>query len=878
MPQEEVVGRQFSRWDDAKRCVNTIMEGMRFRSPPNRIPHPMPDPSPNCYWPPKNGRLVAAALCLVVAVAHDCSAAGRRIVEFEKEIRPALVKDCLKCHGANKQEGELRLDSLAAMLKGGESGPAIVPGKPDESLLMEALRYDSFEMPPENALPDSVIGHFERWIADGAVWPEASQTIRESTAGISDADRQWWAFQRVEKPEPPLDQRDHWSRNPIDKFVIHRLSSQGMQPAPRASKEVLVRRLYFDLLGMPPTPTQIQQFVNDDSPDAWQRLVDALLRDERYGEHWARYWLDLVRFSESDGWNQDAFRKQAWRYRDYVVKAMNRDKPYPQFVREQLAGDEIPGAGPDQLAAAGFLRLGIYEYNQRDARGHWNDIMNDMTDVAGDVFLGMSMACCRCHDHKFDPLLQKDYFRLRAFFEPIIWRDDIPAATEKQTAEYQKQRAVWNEATLEVRAQIDALLAPYIERKWKSTVDKFPLEIQACFYKPVSDRTSWEHQMAYLVSRQFEEEGGGPLKSINKEDKQKHEAMLKALAAFDDLKPAPLPEVMTVTDFAGAISPTLIPDIQDQDGIDPGFLLVMAPTDATAKWSTSRLTSDSAAGDESSGRRTTLANWIGRADNPLTTRVIVNRIWQQHFGKGIVETSNDFGRNGQPPSHPELLDWLTSTFVENGWSFKQLHRLILTSSAWRQSTEHPQASEYQSIDPADKLLWRMSVRRLRAEEIRDSMLLASGELIQKVGGPSVDDGTPRRGLYVKSFRNNTENFLHAFDVANGLKSVAVRDTTTTPTQSLLLINGKYTIGRAKVLADRLSKEHHGTADEVLGSVIKLVWGREPTIGELEASRRFVSGGDDVAGEERQQEAAIDQQRLLDFCHVLFNSNEFLYVK
>ncbi|MEX0819377.1 MAG: PSD1 and planctomycete cytochrome C domain-containing protein, partial [Pirellulaceae bacterium] len=785
------------------------------------------------------------------------------VAHFEQHIRPILVTKCLKCHGEKKQEGSLRLDSREAMLHGGDSGPAIVAGQAAESLLIEAIKYESYEMPPTGQLATKEIHQFEQWIAAGAVWPENIGTLREASGLIAPADREWWAFLPLRKPEVPLDENDNWSRNEIDRFVYARLAEQGMQAAPQADPNTLVRRLYFDLLGLPPTPEEIDAFTQDDSPDAWERLVDRLLDDQRYGEHWARYWLDIVRFAESDGWNKDSFRPHLWRYRDYVVDSFNNDKPYPMFVRQQLAGDEIQEDDPEHLAAAGYLRLGIYEYNQRDAYGHWNDIMNEMTDVTADVFLGMGMACARCHDHKFDPLLQVDYFKLRAFFEPISWRDDIVAANESEKAEYRKQLAVWEEATKEIRDQIDALITPYHDRKWKSTAEKFPLDIQACFYKPVEQRTSWEHQMAYLITRQFYEEGGGPLSGLRGDDKDTYDALNKQLAEFDHLKPPPLAALTTATDFAGPPSPTTIPD-SDATPIEPGFLTVLSEQPLGDPPSFPEL-------PQSTGRRTALAQWIGRADNPLTNRVIVNRIWQEHFGEGIVATASDFGRLGQKPTHPELLDWLTVTFVEDGWSIKRLHKRILMSATWQQSAYHPQATEYQSRDPAENLLWRSKVRRLKAEQIRDAMLAISGELQPRIGGPSVDAKTPRRALYVKSFRNTPDAFLHAFDVANGLKSVAQRNRTTTPTQSLLMINGDYSLGRAKPFADELSKRQFASAEEMLQYAFRLAWGRPPTDSELANSLQFLGA---ASGEEQQ---AFEQDRLIDFCHVLFNSNEFLYV-
>jgi hypothetical protein len=828
-----------------------------------------------------------ACLTLFHTVVANDEQAAQRLAHFESEIRPVLISKCIQCHGAKKQEGGLRLDSAEALLSGGDSGAAIEIGKPQASVLMEALRYESFEMPPTGQLSARTIAQFEKWIASGAQWPEHSAVLREESGAIAEEDRQWWAFQPVVKHPVPEVQLASWPRNDIDRFVLKKMEEAQLTPAPMAEQTVLVRRLYFDLLGLPPTPAEVADYLLDDRPDAWEQLVQRLLNDPRYGEHWARHWLDLVRYSESDGWNQDAYRPEIWRYRDYVVNAFNSDKPYPEFVLEQLAGDELSSDDPQPRIAAGFLRLGIYEYNQRDARGHWNDIMNEMTDVCGDVFLGLSMACARCHDHKFDPLPQRDYFKLRAFFEPVIWRDDIDGATAAERQAYQQQLAKWEEATAEIRHQIAAIVDPYHQRKWKSTVDKFPLDIQACFQTPTADRTSWDEQMAYLVSRQFTEEGGGPLKSAKKEDQARLEQLETQLAAWDELKPAALPKVMTVANHAGAFTPTIIPDDPQQTQVEPGFLAVMSHGSLAASLQGHQqghqqgyqqpsqvhfVSSDRTASAHSPQRRTQLARWIGDARNPLTARVIVNRIWQQHFGEGIVATSNDFGRLGAEPSHPELLDWLSASFVEQGWSFKDLHRQIVTSATWQQSSFHPRATEYESLDPSEKLLWRARVRRLQAEQIRDAMLVASGELQTALGGPSVDEESPRRGLYVKTFRNNLETFLHSFDMANGLKSVAVRDATTTPTQALLLFNGKYALARAEKLAQRILADRDAPPASLLEDAFLWTWGRSPKPDELDRSLAYLGIADSTANHK------IPDQRFVDLCHILLNSNEFLYLE
>ncbi len=478
--------------------------------------------------------------------------------------------------------------------------------------------------------------------------------------------------------------------------------------------------------------------------------------------------------------------------------------------------------------------------------------MNEMTDVTGDVFLGMSLACARCHDHKFDPIPQEDYFKMRAFFESVIWRDDLEAASDEQRRDYDKALTPWKRATRDIREEIDALLKPYHDRKWASTVDKFPLDIQACFHKPEAERTSWEQRMAYLVSRQFIEEGGGPLKNMKKEDEEKLAALKKRLAKFDHLKPAPLPPVMTVSTFPGKRSPTLIPEDPDRGAVDAGFL--------------SALRHHTTVEMPSSGQRLALARWITSLDNPLTHRVIVNRLWQQHFGTGLVETANDFGLKGTPPSHPQLLDRLARRFLDQGSSFKPLHRLILTSHTWRQSTQHPRENEPQEIDPSDRLLWRAPVRRLSAEALRDAMLSVSSELRSEIGGPSVDEDAPRRALYVKRFRNDLATFLHSFDMPSGLKSIAQPHQPTTATQSLTMINGAYTLDRAAAWAQAL---HARASDpgQAVSLALYQAWGRPGTPAELAAARRLLPA-----------EAPLDTEALTDLCHVLPNSSEFLYLR
>src|SRR5262245_54044387 len=396
----------------------------------------------------------AALACLAVGLSASLARGADRGVDtglqtarmqfFEQKVRPLLVENCYSCHGPSKQKGGLRLDSLQAILKGGESGPALVPGKPDESLIVEAVNFDGLEMPPTGKLESAKVEVLTRWVTLGAPWPVVAETSASSLpkSEISDGDRGFWSFQPLRSTSEleragcstlrPGEAWSDWSRNPIDRFVLQGLLDKGLTPAPEADRRSLIRRATFDLTGLPPTPEEIATFLADQSPDAYERLIDRLLASPRYGQRWARHWLDLVRYAESDGYRQDAYRPDTWHYRDYVVRSFCEDKPYDRFVTEQLAGDELDPDNLELRVATGYLRLGTYEFNQRNVRGQWADILNDITDVTGEVFLGLSIGCARCHDHKFDPILQKDYYRLQAFFSPLQLRDDLPLATSDE--------------------------------------------------------------------------------------------------------------------------------------------------------------------------------------------------------------------------------------------------------------------------------------------------------------------------------------------------------------------------------------------------------------------------------------------------------------
>ncbi|MFO0911228.1 MAG: PSD1 and planctomycete cytochrome C domain-containing protein, partial [Isosphaeraceae bacterium] len=768
---------------------------------------------------------------LLLAPAHAAdSREADSLRYFESQIRPILVEHCVKCHGPDKQKGGLRLDSGAAVRTGGDSGPAVVPGKPEESLLIDAVAYEGLEMPPDGQLPEAQRAALKKWVELGAPWPNGPAATPVARPKITDADRAWWAFQPVKRAHPPLAGQG-WARNPIDRFVAQRLEAEKLTPAPEASRATLVRRLTFDLIGLPPNPAEMAAALADPRVDWYERLVDRLLASPQYGVKWARHWLDLVRYADSDGYRADHERPDAWRYRDYVVNALNEDRPYDRFVREQLAGDELDPTNPEALVATGYLRHGIYEYNNRDVRGQWTVILNDLTDTTADVFLGLGLQCARCHDHKFDPLLQKDYFRLQAFFAPIQLRDATPVAREEEQRTYEARLAAWEKATAGIRAQIEAIEAPHRVEAARSAIRKLPEDIRPLFDRPIDQLTPLERQLVELGARQVDYEYSRLDTFMKGAEKEKYLALRKALASHDPIKPKPLPTALTAGDIGREAPPVTIPR-KGSTPIEPGWPTIFdeAPAPLPEPSPTAHTT----------GRRTVLANWITRPDNPLTTRVIVNRVWQYHFGRGLAANSSDFGKLGEPPTHPELLDWLTATFVRDGWRLKDLHRLIVTSATYRQSTAHPNAVAYRKVDPLNRFYWRSDTRRLDAEFIRDAILAVSGQLDLKRGGPAVASNQPRRTIDTKSLRNTRDPLLDVFDLPIAFTSIPSRDATTTPLQSLLLLNAPMMIEHARAFADRLAHEAGDEPARQVGRAYQLAYNRDPTPEERAEALRFLA--------------------------------------
>jgi hypothetical protein len=772
---------------------------------------------------------------------------------FEKKVRPVLAEKCFSCHSEaqKKNKGGLVVDSLAGLLQGGDSGPSVVPGDVAKSKLIEAVAYknDDLKMPPKEKLADADVAALTEWVKMGAPWPNAGKTTNRRAPGkITDEDRKWWAFQPVRRPAPPkVSAANAVVHNPIDRFVLAKLEQNKLTPAPEADRRVLIRRVALDLTGLPPTREEVEAFAADKSRDAYERLVDRLLASPRYGERAARLWLDLVRYADSDGYRIDDYRPNAWRYRDYVIRAFNTDKPYDRFVQEQLAGDELFPGDPEALVATGYLRHWIYEYNQRDVRTQWNLILDDVTDTTGDVFLGMGMQCARCHDHKFDPILQKDYFRLRAFFSGLLPRQDLLAATAAERATHAEKLAAWEAKTAELRAELAKIEAPYRKKVAEDAINKFPPDIQVMIRKPAAERAPLEHQLAELAYRQVYYEFDRLDRNLKGADKERVLAIRRELAAFDALKPAPLPVALAATDAGPKAAPVTIPKKGDAE-IEPGYLTLLDEKPATVT-----------ALPDSSGRRSALAKWLTDPANPLPARVIVNRLWQQHFGRGLAANASDFGKLGDAPTHPELLDWLAAELVSpthigmsepaKPWSLKHVHRLMVTSAAYRRSATHPDPKAGRLADPENKLLWRGGVRRLDAEQIRDSLLAVTGELDLKAGGPGTPTSDPRRTVYSRIMRNTRDPLLDVFDAPYWFSSASSRDTTTTPVQSLMLFNSATLLNRSRAFADRIAREEPEETKRV-ERAYHLAFGRPPTAEEASAARAFLA----------EQAKRIDPQR------------------
>ncbi|MEN9573093.1 MAG: hypothetical protein RL514_948 [Verrucomicrobiota bacterium] len=997
-------------------------------------------------------RLALAALFSVVPLAHSAEPTGTGLEFFERKVRPLLAEHCYSCHGAEKQKGQLRLDSPGAIRAGGEGGSVVVPGDPEKSRLIIAVGYQNadLKMPPKQRLTARQVADLTEWVKLGAPMPagEAPVAAVRKEFQITAKDRAHWAFQPVRRPEvPAIANRQPAIVNPIDAFILAKLATKSLAPNPPATPRELVRRAYYDLTGLPPTPAEVEAFEREcaagqataatakgvphsDSAfriphSAFSRLVDRLLDSPRYGEKWGRHWLDLVRFAESNSYERDGDKPNAWRFRDYVIRAFNSDKPYDRFLREQLAGDELPNPNTDALIATGFYRLGIWDDEPADRELARYDSLDDIVATTGQAFLGLTVDCARCHHHKIDPIPQHDYYRLLSFFQNVNhYRNGGPTdevalfTTEAEKAAHAARVREVERRRDEVQASITALEKLFRERLAKNeaaplsdaalprdlddlqfryyrdtwdklpdftlikaeTVGKLPSGLfdiglrtrndafgfvfegtlivpkdgdytfhldsddgsrlsvdgkQVILYdgihgegseksatvrlaqgrKPIKLEYFQRHNGLGLTvawsgpgfTRRALSTSSEPVRAVkNKSPKsdftqlirtegprvlgveqaKNYQALKKEL---EQLKPEKVAgEKALVVSERGAVpppthllargNPALAGDV-----VEPGFIEVLnTPAPVILK---------PAATATTSGRRTVLANWITSPANPLPARVMVNRIWQHHFGRGLVRSTSNFGTQGDRPTHPELLDWLASEFVTRGWSMKAMHRLIMNSQAYRMSS-HGNAAAL-AADPANDWFWRFDPRRLTAEEIRDSVLAINGTLNLKMFGPSIFVDIPRevlvgqsqpgkgwgksppeeqtrRSIYIKVKRSLRPPILESFDVAETDRSAPVRFATVQPTQALGMINGSFMNEQAGLFAERLRREAGDDVTKQVHLGLQLVTTRPPTDAEVQRSLGLIAAL-------RAQDNASPEVALKYFCLMALNLNELVYV-
>ncbi len=724
----------------------------------------------------------------------------------------------------------------------------------------------------------------------------AAETAKDR---FSAAQRRYWAFQPVKVTAPPALAHPQWVANPIDAFVGKKLEDRGLTPNPQADRVTLLRRVSFDLIGLPPTPAEVEAFVKDDSPNAYEKVVDRLLASPHYGERWARHWLDLARYAESEGFKADETRPNAWRYRDYVIRAFNENKPYDRFVKEQLAGDELYPNDPWARVATAFNRHYPDESNARVLAQRRQEILDDITDTVGSTFLAMTYGCARCHDHKFDPILHTDYYKLQSFFANTSADDQISMLSPDAYAQWQAKRVVWEEKSKPVRDRIEALLAPKKAQILKEFVDKYPPEIQAVLTKKPAERSPFEWMMYAKAKPYLTIDDEAASKVLDKAGKAQYAALLKELDQFAAIDPGEAPTGIGMRDISATAPPTHRLNVGAWDApleeVKPGFLQILDPSEPGIVPTPT-----------STGRRTALANWIASPANPLTARVMVNRIWHYHFGQGLVKSPSDFGMMGSRPSHPELLDYLANDFTSHGWDMKRLHKLILMSNTYRRSSANNELSAKE--DSANKYLWRYDRERLEGEVIRDAALSVSGLLNTKVGGPSVFPELPegagkprggwktsageernRRSVYIFVRRNARYPMLEAFDMPDTHESCGRRNHTINAPQAMALLNSKVSLEWAQALAGRLLKEAGTEAKAQVDTAYQLAYGRTPDSAErdtvltfFETQKRTVA--ERVAKNEKialptYLPANFDQAQaaaLVDFCQMLLNSNEFVY--
>jgi len=810
--------------------------------------------------------VLTAPILLLTTAAHPALAADpaadtpAQIAYFEKHVRPLLIRRCYSCHSdrAKPPRGGLRLDSRDGWQKGGESGTAIRPRRPDDSLLIQAVRYrdDALQMPPKKKLSDQEIRILERWVASGAAGPR----IESPTSGSRRGTGNHWAFQKIRPGPIPKGDGSQWSLTPIDRFVLARLNAAGLAPAKAASRRVLIRRLSFDVTGLPPTPQQVARFLADRRPGAWERLVESLLASPHYGQRWGRHWLDVARYADSNGLDENVAYGNAWRYRDWVIDSLNADRPFDAFLRDQVAGDlqrTADGESPDRrharLIATGFLSLGPKVLAEVDAKKMEMDIVDEQVDTVGRAFLGLTLGCARCHDHKFDPVSTRDYYALAGVFQSTRTMENFtkvarwyenPIATpadQQRVEQHQKQVA-----------------------RTKSEIDKLVEAARKVLGVNAETSDTGTKQSAEIEKR-FPAETRDALTRLRSELKTLRNAtpeLPTAMGVVDGTVANMAVHIRGSHLELGKTVPRRVPEVIAGPGSKPF-------------------------GAEHSGRLE-LANWMTRPDNPLTARVFVNRIWRWHFGRGLVASTDNFGQLGTRPSHPDLLDFLATELIRGRWSIKRLHRLILCSATYRMQSA-PRA-DAMAVDPENRLWWRSPLRRLEAEALRDAMLAVAGQLDPQMTGSllhvknrgyffdhtSKDEtryDVPRRSVYLPVVRNHLYDVFTLFDYTDASVMTGDRATTTVAPQALFLLNSELVERVSRTLATSTLATDAADDAERIDRICERILGRPASAEDLKRCAGFLRR---VGGALPDGSAAVDAWSAL--CHVLLASNEFIYLK
>jgi mono/diheme cytochrome c family protein len=785
-----------------------------------------------------------------------------------------LQENCVACHTGASASGKLDLSTRAAFLRGGVSGPSFNKAKPETSLLVRAMRHDGRSMPPSSKVSTADTDTIAKWMAAGSPWADTGFVVKSGPPQVDDYARNWWSFKPVRQVALPAVKDAKWGKLPIDRIVLAKLEKNGLKPNAPLNRVQLLRRVTYDLIGLPPSKAEVEAFIADKSPSAYSKVVDRLLASPQYGERWGRHWLDLVRYAETNSFERDGDKPDVWRYRDYVIKSFNEDKPYDRFVKEQLAGDELQDAGTDGLIATGYYRLGQWDDEPVDPEQARFDELDDIVTTTGQSVLGLNVNCARCHDSKVDPLPQRDYYRMVAFFnninryglrshESVMERSLRPIASKEIVAKYQADLRTHRDKL----QKLDRTIRGIEQKAQKTFIPVEHQEFRDEFKRPgllklrvpnVISQAEYDDYIRLLKERQETRDNPPP-------------GLESALCVTE---PGAKPKETFVLARGSAAAPT--------EKVEPGFPSVLVALDAPVE-----LNPD---GSPTSGLRSQFADWITQPSNPLTSRVIVNRVFQHHFGRGIVRTTSNFGYTGTKPTHPELLDYLAGRFVAGGWKFKALHKEILLSNTYQMSSAPNPAALKK--DPENELLWRVDMQRLEAEVIRDSILSASGQLNLNLGGPSVlvripdevlagqsvpgagwglssPEDQARRSVYVKIKRSLVVPFFAAFDAADTDTACPVRNTTVVPTQALSLLNSQFIQEQAGVFAKSVADKHSEPAEQVT-EVLWRVLQRKPSTAEVTRGTGFMAKAMSTNGQNR-----LDA--LKQYCMVALNLNEFIYI-